>query len=433
MTKDVFIVDGTRTPFIKAGTKMNPWSAADLAVAAAKPLLQRQSFHASDIGEVVIGCVGPNASEANIARIIGLRSGCGDSVPGYTVQRNCASGLQAIDCATKDILAGRHDIVLAGGTEAMSRAGLFFNENAQNWFGELSASKTLGQKIKTLLKFRPNFFVPVVSLLKALTDPVVNLNMGQTAEKVAFQFGITRKQMDEYAMQSHLRAIAAEKNKFFAKEVTPLYDWQGKFYDLDNGVRADSSMDKLAKLQPVFDKPFGLVTAGNSSQISDGAALVLLASQQAVDEYKLKPIARIIDFAWSALDPSIMGMGPAFAIAAILKNNNLALSDIDYIEINEAFAAQVLACVKVLDDPTYCAENFAHPQAFGKIDMNRLNVDGGAIAVGHPVGASGARLTLHLANVLQRNNAKYGIASLCIGGGQGGAILIENVAGGING
>jgi acetyl-CoA C-acetyltransferase len=431
MSRDVFIVDGSRTPFLKAGPKPNPLPAADLAVAAAKPLLQRQPFAATDIGEVIIGCVGPNASEANIARIIALRIGCGNLVPGYTVQRNCASGLQAIDCATKDILAGRYDLVLAGGTEAMSRAGLFFNENMQNWLGDLTLSKTLGQKLHTILKFRPSFLVPVVSLLKALTDPVVNLNMGQTAENVAFEFDITRQQMDEFSVQSHLRAVAAEKNKYFEHEIEPLFDWQGKFYNFDNGVRPDSSIEKLAKLKPVFDKPFGLVTAGNSSQITDGAALVLLASGEAVKKYNLKPLARIVDFAWSALDPAIMGMGPAYSIAALLKKNNLPLSAIDYFEINEAFAAQVLACVKVLDDAKYCAEHFGSATAFGKIDLARLNVDGGAIAVGHPVGASGARLALHLAHVLQRNKAKLGIASLCIGGGQGGAVLIENVMEGV--
>lgn len=431
MSREVFIVDGTRTPFMKAGAKPNPWPAADLAIAAAKPLLERQPFAPTDIGEVILGCVGPNAAEANIGRIIALRAGCGNSVPGYTVQRNCASGLQAIDCGTKDILMGRHDLVLAGGTEAMSRAGLWINMDMLNWLGDYNSAKGLGAKFQTLTRFRPHFLVPVVALLKALTDPVVNLNMGQTAEKVAYDFGITRKEMDEYSVQSHLRAVAAEQAKYFADEVVPLFDWQGKNFTIDNGVRPDSSVEKLAKLKPAFDKPFGLVTAANSSQITDGAALVLLASNEAVAKYKLKPLAKIIDFAWAALDPSIMGMGPAYAIAALLKRNKMSLEQIDYIELNEAFAAQVLACVKALADPTYCKEKFGWDHAVGKIDMDRLNVDGGAIAVGHPVGASGARLTLHLARTLQRKQAKYGISTLCIGGGQGGAVLIENVSGGM--
>ncbi len=429
MNRKVYIIDGSRTPFLKAGAKPNPLPAADLAVAAAKTLLQRQPFAPTDIGEVIIGCVGPNASEANIGRIIGLRVGCGDSVPGWTVQRNCASGLQALDCAAKDIASGRHDLVLAGGTEAMSHASLQFNRDMVNWLGDLSMAKTLAAKFRVFLHFRPQFLAPVITILKALTDPVVNLNMGQTAEKLAFQFGVTRAAMDEFSVQSHLRAVAAIQNKNFVSEITPLFDWQGKFLENDNGIRPDSSVTKLATLKPVFDKPFGLVTAGNSSQISDGAALLLLASQEAVQKYNLKPMARIVDFAWSAMDPSIMGIGPAYAIATLLQKNNLSIDAIDFFEINEAFAGQVLACIKALNDPAYCKEHFGAAGAVGAMDQAKLNVDGGAVAIGHPVGATGARLALHLSHVLRRNKAKLGIASLCIGGGQGGAMLIENVMG----
>lgn len=418
MNRDVYIIDGSRTPFIKAGAKPNPLAAADLAVAAAKPLLARQAFLATDIGEVIIGCVGPSAAEANIGRIIGLRAGCGDNVPGWTVQRNCASGLQALDCAALDISNGRHDIVLAGGTEAMSRSPLLFNEEMASWLGDLRSAKNIQQKLLTISKFRPSYLVPVFSLLKALNDPVVNLSMGQTAEKLAFQYKISRTEMDQFAVQSQLRAAAAIKNKHFSEELVPLFDWLGKSYEADNGVRAESSVEKLATLKPVFDKPFGSVTAGNSSQISDGAALVILASLDAIKKYNLKPLAKIVDVAWQALDPSVMGLGPAYAIAALLKKNNLPLSAIDYFEINEAFACQVIACIKYLED-----------HKIGTIDQSKLNVDGGAIAIGHPVGASGARLALHVCHTLRRNNARYGIATLCIGGGQGGAMLFENIIG----
>lgn len=431
MNKDVFVVDGARTPFLKAGAKPNLLPAADLAVTVTKSLLARQPFAASDIGEVIMGCVGPSVSEANIGRIVALRAGCGDKVPGWTVQRNCASGMQAIDSGIKDIVLGRHDLVLAGGSEAMSRYGLWLNIDMLNWLGDLNSAKNLEQKLQTILKFRPAMLVPVVAVLKGLTDPVVNLSMGQTAEKLIYQFGLTRAEIDEFSVQSHLRTVAAYKAQHFAQELVPLFDWHGKFYDMDNGVRADSSVDKLAKLKPVFDKPFGLVTAGNSSQVSDGAALVILASQAAVDKYKLKPLTKIVDVAWSALDPSIMGLGPAYAIAALLKRNNLALSEIDFIEINEAFAGQVLACVRALNDAKYCMEHFGTSDAIGEIDLAKLNIDGGAIAIGHPVGATGARLVLHLSHTLRRNKAKFGIASLCIGGGQGGAMLLENVMGDI--
>lgn len=420
MNRDVYIIDGSRTPFLKAGAKPNPLAAADLAVAAAEALLARQPFAATDIGEVVIGCVGPSASEANIGRIIGLRAGCGNAVPGWTVQRNCASGLQAIDCAALDISNGRYDIALAGGTEAMSRSPLLFNDEMVNWLADLNSAKSVQQKLLAVAKFRPSYLVPVISLLKALNDPVVNLSMGQTAEKLAFQYNISRAEMDQFAVQSQLRAALATKNNQFKDELIPLFDWRGKCYEADTGIRADSSVEALAKLKPVFDKPFGSVTAGNSSQISDGAALVILASKDAVKKYNLKPLARIVDVAWEALDPSVMGLGPAYAIAALLKKNKLPLSAIDYFEINEAFAAQVIACIRYLEE-----------HKVGTIDQAKLNINGGAIAMGHPVGASGARLALHLSHILQRNNAKYGIATLCIGGGQGGGMLLENVTGGV--
>ena len=429
MSRDVFIIDGSRTPFLKAGAKPNPLSAADLAVAAAKPLLARQPFAASEIGEVILGCVGPSAAETNIGRILALRAGCGDKVPGWTVQRNCASGLEAIDNAAKDIAAGRHDLVLAGGTEAMSRSGMLFSEEFVDWLADLKAAKNARQKLSVIAHFRPKFVMPVLTLLKALNDPVVNLSMGQTAEKLAFIFGVSRTEMDEYSVRSHMRAQNANEQKYFVEELVPLFDWLGKFFINDNGIRPDSTLDKLAKLKPVFDKPFGNVTAGNSSQISDGAAMVLLASQTAIDKYKLQPLAKVIDVAWAALDPSVMGLGPAHAIAKLLVKNKLTMDAIAYWEINEAFSAQVLACIKAMADPHYCQKYLGVSGALGKLDQNKLNIDGGAVAIGHPVGASGARLTLHMAQILRRTKTKLGIASLCIGGGQGGAILLENSLG----
>lgn len=413
MNRDVYIVDGSRTPFIKALGIPNKLSAADLAVAASKPLLARQPFSPDMIGEVVLGCVAPAADELNIARIVALRIGCGNQVPAWTVQRNCASGLQAIDAAAKNISLGRYEIALAGGTEAMSRTPLLFPEQMALWLGKLASSKNIKQKLQTIIKFRPSYLKPVISLLLGLTDPVVNMSMGQTAEKVADIYGITRKEMDEYAVQSHSRAANAISKNLLKEELLPLFDWQGQFFENDNGIR-ESTVEKLAKLRPVFDKPFGRVTAGNSSQITDGAAVVLLASESAIEKYDLRPLARIVDIDWTAIDPTIMGLGPAYVIESLLKKNQFTTKDIDFWEINEAFAGQVLACLRALEEMNV-----------GTIKQDVLNVDGGAIAIGHPVGASGARLPLHLIHVLQRNNAKRGIASLCIGGGQGGGIVLE--------
>lgn len=427
MRRDVYIVDGARTPFLKARSKAGPFSAADLAVNVGRELLARQPFAPTAIGEVVIGCVMPSADEANIARVISLRLGCGKSVPAWTVQRNCASGMQAIDSAIKDIQAGRHDLVLAGGTEAMSRAPLLFNNGMASWLADLWGAKTFTAKLKQLLHFRLQFLVPVVALMKGLSDPLVNLSMGQTAENVAEQFHITREQMDAFALESHQR-VAAAQDQNHLNEVVPEYTNTGEYYLADDGVRRDTSIEKLATLKPIFDKPFGTVTAGNSSQVTDGAALLLFASKEAVEKYKLPVLARVADIQWAGVDPAYMGLGPVYATAELFKRYNLHLSDVDYWEINEAFAAQVLGCLAAFEDDQFCREELGLPKALGKIPLDRLNIDGGAVALGHPVGASGARIVLHLAEILQRTKAQRGIATICIGGGQGGAMLLENIS-----
>ncbi len=425
--RDVYIVDGARTPFLKAKGKPGPFSASDLAVSAGRELLARQPFSPEDLGEVILGCMMPSPDEANIARVVALRLGCGKSMPAFTVQRNCASGMQSIDSAVKDIATGRHELVLAGGTEAMSRAPLLFNNSMVNWMAGLWSAKGLSTKVKQWLKFRPANLVPVVALLRGLTDPMVNLSMGQTAENVAYRFNITREQMDLFALESHQRVANAQDNNYLA-DVLSAYDYTGGVYQADDGVRRDTSLEKLASLKPIFDKKFGSVTAGNSSQVTDGAALLLLASKDAVKKYKLPVLAKVVDTEWAGLEPTEMGLGPVYASTSLMHRYNMRLDDIDFWEINEAFAAQVLGCLAAWEDEDYCRKHLGLKNAFGRIDPNRLNVDGGAVALGHPVGASGARIVLRLANILKRKQAQRGIASICIGGGQGGAMLIENVS-----
>ncbi|MBI5447589.1 MAG: acetyl-CoA C-acetyltransferase [Gammaproteobacteria bacterium] len=423
--RDVYIVDGLRSPFLKAAGKPGPFSAADLAVAASKALLLRHPT--LPMQEVVAGCVMPSPDEINIGRIIGLRVGCGIDVPGWTVQRNCASGMQALDTAAQDIATERYDIVLAGGVDAMSRAPLLFSEKMVLWLSRWYAAKTWGQRLSLITQFRPGFLAPVIALLRGLTDPTNKLSMGQTAEILAHKFNITRQDMDEFALMSQQRLAKAQDEKHF-EEITPVYDTKGKAYTLDDGLRRETTLEKLAALKPYFDKKFGSVTAGNSAQITDGAAFLILASGEAVKKYHLTVLGRIVDTSWAGLEPAEMGLGPAYAIPPLLMRNHLQVEDIDYWEINEAFAAQVIACLKALADETYCKKHFALSHALGVIPLDKLNVDGGAIAIGHPVGASGARLILHLLHTLRRNHARYGVASLCIGGGQGGAMLVENTA-----
>lgn len=426
--REVYLVDGSRSAFLKAKGKPGEFSAADLAVMAARPLFNRLPIEPTDIDESVFGCMMPSPDETNIGRLIAYRLGCGKKVPGYTVQRNCASGLQAIDDALKDIAMGRCNLVLAGGTDAMSHAPLLYNQQAVNWFAGMFAAKSLSAKLKQLLALRPAwFFKPIVSLVRGLTDPMCCLIMGKTAENIAYQFSISRQAMDEFAVQSHQRLAQAIDDDVFQQELVTLISRSGKVFEQDDGLRRDSALEKLAKLKPFFDKKYGKVTAANSAQVTDGAACVILASAEAVKQYDLPVLAKIVDIHWAALDPALMGLGPVYATTPLLQRNQLTKNDIDYWEINEAFAGQVIGCLKAWQDVDFCQQELGLNEALGDIDQAKLNIDGGAIAIGHPVGASGTRISLHLANVLRRKQAKLGIASLCIGGGLGGAMLLQRV------
>jgi acetyl-CoA C-acetyltransferase len=291
----------------------------------------------------------------------------------------------------------------------------------------MNAAKGPLDQARAMAGIKPEFFKPVIGLERGLTDPITELNMGQTAEVLAHRFNIDREMADTYAMQSHHRLASAQKDGTLDDEVMPAFDRDGTVYDHDDGVRPDSDMEGLAKLKPVFEKPYGKVTAGNSSQITDGASWVILASQQAVDEHGLEPIAEIKDSEWAALDPSIMGLGPVMSASPIVQRHGLTLDEINLWELNEAFAAQLLACLAAWEDDDFCRELLGMDKAFGRIDRERLNVDGGAISLGHPVGTSGNRIVLHLANAMKKRGAKRGIATECIGGGLGGAMLLEAV------
>jgi acetyl-CoA C-acetyltransferase len=425
LRQPVYLVDGARTPFLKARNKPGPFAASDLAVAAGRALLLRQPFAPEALDEVILGCAGPSPDEVNIGRVVALRMGCGLKVPGWTVMRNCASGMQAIDSGIANIISGRSQLVLAGGVDALSRAPLLFSDAMVLWLSGWYAARSTGQKLAALRQFKLSYLAPVIGLMKGLTDPMVGLLMGQTAENLAYRFGITRADMDAYSAMSHARVLAAQKAGHFDSELVSLFDGDGKLYPADDGVREDSTVANLGKLKPFFDKKYGNVTAGNSSQVTDGAAWTLLASEEAVAKHGLKPIGRIVDTEWAGLDPAQMGLGPVHAVTPILKRRKLALADIDAWEINEAFAAQVLACLRAWADNDYCRNELGLDGALGALDESRLNVDGGAIAQGHPVGASGARIVLHLLQVLKRTGGKRGMASICIGGGLGGAVLVE--------
>ncbi|HEX9080329.1 MAG TPA: acetyl-CoA C-acetyltransferase [Desulfuromonadaceae bacterium] len=422
--RPVYIVDGTRTPFLKARGVPGPFSAADLAVAAGRALLLRQPFTPEELDEVILGCIIPSPDEANIARVVSLRLGCGKGVPAWTVQRNCGSGMQAIDAAAMNIAHGRADLVMAGGTEAMSRAPVLLNDEMVELIGEWGKAGTMAQRLRLLGRLRARHFRLVIGLFHGLTDPVAGLSMGQTAENLAHRFSIGRERMDAFALESHRRLALAQDDGRLA-EISPIYTPDGTLFERDEGVRRESDMAGLARLKPAFEPPFGLVTAGNSAQITDGAAWLILASREAVERHQLPVMGRIIDCQWAGVESAEMGLGPVHAMAPILRRQGIGAEDVAFWEINEAFAAQVLACLEAWQSPDYCRDELGLDTPFAPIDPERLNVDGGAVAIGHPVGTSGARIVLHLCHVLARENARLGMASLCIGGGQGGAMLIE--------
>jgi len=341
------------------------------------------------------------------------------------VQRNCASGLQAIASGYERIALGQAHMVLVGGTEAMSRAPIQWNRQMAAWLGSMLRARSSLKRLRAMSRFRPSLLQPVYTLLLGLTDPLVKLSMGQTAEVLAHRFGVSREDQDAYALASHQHLAAAFDAGYMHPEVETLYDTRGKFFQEDTGLRRDTDIEKLVQLKPVFDRKYGNVTSGNSSQVTDGAAMLLLASEEAVARHKLPIMGELLGHEWAGVDPSQMGLGPVHAVAKLLSRLKVKMGDLKQMELNEAFAAQVLACQAAWDSQEYARDELGLNAPLGRMDPARLNPEGGAIACGHPVGASGARLVLHLLHSLRRKGGGRGIATLCIGGGQGGAMLVE--------
>lgn len=423
--REVFLVDGARTPFLRARGKRGPFTPVDLAVQCGRPLLARQPVAPDAYDMVILGCVNVIADEMNPARVAALRLGMGEAMVAFSVQINCGSGMQSIDTAFRYIREGRGDLILAGGTEALSHAPMILRDEAVDWLAGMQRSSGPLATAQSAMQIRPSHLRPVIGLERGLTDPITDLSMGQTAEVLAHHFGITRQAADAYAIESHRRLAAAQEDGTLADEVLPAFDREGNVYRRDDGVRPESNMKKLAGLKPVFEKPYGQVTAGNASQVTDGACWCILASAEAVKTHNLRPLARIVDSDWAALDPQVMGLGPVLSVTPLLQRQKLGAEDIDLWEINEAFAAQVLACLKAWQDEAFCRDVLGLDAPLGVIPRDRLNVHGGAIALGHPVGTSGNRIVLHLARAMAKRGGKRGIATECIGGGQGGAMLLE--------
>ncbi len=419
-----WILGGIRTPFARAGTVFKRIPAYELGRIAMAELLARQDLDPARLDQVIMGNCAQPAEAANIARVTALRAGVPERVPGFTVHRNCASGMESVADASYRIASGDAHLVLAGGMESMSQIPLFYASSYADWLERLMRAKSMPQKLGVLAGFRPAMLTPRIALAEGLTDLTCGLNMGQTAEVLSREFRITREQQDEFALRSHQLALAARER--LREEIVPVLT--PPKYDMvrdDFGPREGQTLAALAKLKPYFDRRNGTVTVGNSCQVTDGAVALLIGDDAAAAAWPAPPLGRIRSFAFSGLSPRRMGLGPVYAMAEALDKAGLGIGDCERIEINEAFAAQVLACLAAAGSDAFARAELGRDRALGEIPLGKLNVNGGAIALGHPVGSSGARLLLTLLHELRRQGLKRGIASLCVGGGQGAAFVLE--------
>ncbi len=425
---DVFIVDANRTPQVKAGMDLKNIAAPFLGNYLLRHIMDKTEIPDNGIDEVIVGNIGTPAKYPNVARVIALDAGLHKKTSAYTVNRNCASGMEAVAQGFLKIKTGRATTIFAGGVESMSQMPLIFNREMTDLFMKLMSAKKVSDRVVALSAFRPYYLSPIIAIEQGLTDPFSGLNMGQTAELLAREFEISREEQDFFANESHKKATAAWESLRIADEVVPIVAGEklDKLVTKDIGYRANSSVEGLAKMRPYFDKKCGTVTIGNSCPITDGGSMLLLANGDAVKKYNLRPMAKIIDYFFEGLEPERMGMGPLVAMNGLLLRTGKKIEEIDLFEINEAFAAQVLAVLRGMKD-IKVANKFGVEKAWGEIPLEKLNVNGGAIALGHPVGSTGSRLIGSVAHELKRRHAKFGIATLCIGGGQGGACLIENL------
>ncbi len=424
----VYIVEANRTPQLKAGTDLKEVAAPYLGSYLVRHMLDKTNIPDSEVDEVIFGNVGNPPKYPNLGRVIALEAGLDNKTSGYTVHRNCASGMEALAQGFLKVASGRAHIIVVGGVENMSQMPLIYSAEMTELFVQIMKAKTLSQKLGVLSRFRLSYLSPVIAIEQGLMDPFCGLNMGQTAELLSRELAITREEQDQMANRSHHLAVKAQQEGKFDDEIVPLIVGEklSRVLDRDGGPRPNSTVEGLAKMRPYFDRKSGTVTVGNSCPITDGGSALLLVGEETLKKYNLEPIARIVDYYFHGLEPERMGMGPLLASHGIFERTGMSLDQMDLIEINEAFAAQVLAVRKAFKEKAI-AERFGLSQALGEIPDEKFNVNGGAIALGHPVGSTGSRLVVTLAHELKKRKAQYGVASLCIGGGQGGATIIENL------
>ena len=421
----VAVVRGVRTPFAKSGTHYARLTALDLGKFAVTELIERAGINPSEVQEVVFGNVIPSVKAPNIAREIVLGTGLPKKIPGFTVGKACASANQAITAASDMIFRGYADTVIAGGSESLSDVPILFSRNMTEAFVGASKAKSAMARVGAFKKVRPKDLLPDTP---AIAESTTGLSMGESAELMAKQNGITREAQDRFAWQSHTRAAAATASGRFKDEVMtvvvpPGYD---TIVENDNLIREDTTVEGLAKLRPVFDRKYGTITAGNASPLTDGAAAVLLMSEEKAKAAGIKPIGYIRSYAYAALDPfDQLLQGPVFALPIALERAQIKLSDIGVIEMHEAFAAQVLSNIQWMGSKKIAAEKLGRSEPVGEIDPEKINRTGGSIALGHPFGATGSRIVTTVCNELQRTGEQYGLVTVCAAGGMGVAMILE--------
>jgi acetyl-CoA acyltransferase len=433
--REVVIVDGVRTPFVKAGAEFAKVRAHELGRVAMRELLERLEIGDGygpkarvKVDEVCLGNVGSPEDAANISRVVGMQAGLHKSIPGYTVHRNCASGMESIYQGWLRIATGQADVMMVGGVESMSGMPLIYRPDAVDFFGKMMRAKTPIQKISLLMKMPLGSFLnPVVAIQEGLTDPFCGMNMGQTADLLAKEFRLSREDQDRFAVESHRKAVAAQENGKLGEEIVPvgIPTSYKQIIKMDVGPRKGQSVEQLAKLKPYFDRVNGTVTVGNACPITDGAVALAMMSAEKAKAAGYKVLGKIRSVTFTGHEPERMGLGPAYAIHSALQKAGMNLQQMDVIEINEAFAAQVMAVLKAMASKEWCQEKLGISSAVGEVDPAKLNPNGGAIALGHPVGSSGARIVLTALKELQRSGKSFAVSSLCIGGGQGGACVVE--------
>jgi acetyl-CoA acyltransferase len=419
----IVIVEGTRTPFVRARTVFQKIPPSTLGGATLRETVARAAIDPSLIDECFMGIVSPPAEGTNIAREALFDSGLTPSIPCTTINRYCASAAEAIAAAAAKIASGQIEIALAGGVESISSVRALFSQDATDFFQDIAKARTTGERLKKLGEFTPSHFVPHAPGIK---EPTTGLTMGQSADLMARLFEVRREEQDAYSVESHQKAHAAWERGFYGKHVIPVAAPDGKITDRDTDVRADTSTEKLSKLRPVFYKD-GTITAGNASPLTDGASSVLLMKESKARELGLKPLGAIRGYAAAGVDirKEPLLIGPAYAMPRALKNAGVQWSDIDLIEMHEAFAAQALATIRAVESKKFCQEKLGLDQALGTIDRSRFNINGGSIPLGHPFGATGGRLAIQTLQALRETGKSLGLISICAAGGLGTVMIVE--------